>query len=289
MKLPDFRPLRREELKTVLDWAEAEGWNPGLADAEAFWAADPEGFWGMEWQGELIGSASTVVYEGRLAFIGLFIVRPPWRGRGWGSAFWEWFIVRMRERLSEGGGAALDGVFAMQSYYAKSGFAFTHRNLRMEGIGVARLPCTEDARLSEAGALDFEELLAFDRHHFGAQRRDFLRQWIAPSSRGSFALAWREEGRLRGYGVIRRCHRGFKIGPLFADHPDVAEALYVGLSAQAAGQPLFLDLPENNTAAVALATRHGLREGFGCARMVLGAFPELPWSQIYGVTTFELG
>src|SRR3712207_6914266 len=28
----------------ILDWAAAEGWNPGLRDADAFWAADPDGF-----------------------------------------------------------------------------------------------------------------------------------------------------------------------------------------------------------------------------------------------------
>ena len=39
------RPMRRPELDLALDWAAAEGWNPGLRDADAFWAADPEGFW----------------------------------------------------------------------------------------------------------------------------------------------------------------------------------------------------------------------------------------------------
>ncbi|HWL51801.1 MAG TPA: GNAT family N-acetyltransferase [Chthoniobacteraceae bacterium] len=287
MNLPVFRPLRREELDTVLGWAQAEGWNPGLRDADAFWSADPDGFHAMEYEGELIGSASTVVYAGRLGFVGLFIVRPEWRGRGLGSAFWNGFIDRMRERLGAGGGAALDGVFTMQPYYAKSGFRFSHRNLRMEGVGEEHPGAPDDPHLIEAGSLDFETVLDFDRRHFGAERRDFLRRWIAPDN--GVALAWKEGALLRGYGVLRPCSRGFKIGPLFADTPEVAEALYTGLSRRAAGESLFLDIPENNPDAVALAARHGLREGFGCARMTLGAFPELPWGRIYGVTTFELG
>jgi hypothetical protein len=28
---------------------------------------------------------------------------------------------------------------------------------------------------------------------------------------------------------------------------------------------------------------------FGCARMYYGPAPKLPWQNIYGVTTFELG
>lgn len=243
------------------------------------------GFWAMELEGELIGTASTVVYEGVLGFVGLFIVRPEWRGQGLGNAFWEFFIGQLQERLKNGeGGAALDGVFAMQEYYGRSGFQFTHRNLRMEGVGVAG---ALNARLIEAAEADFDALSAFDREHFGANRRDFLEKWIHPH--GGRALAWQDEGGLRGYGVIRPCRLGFKIGPLFADDPEVAEALFVGLSQQAVGEPIFLDVPENHPAALELATRHGLREVFGCARMMMGRFPRLPWDRIYGVSTFELG
>ncbi len=44
-----------------------------------------------------------------------------------------------------------------------------------------------------------------------------------------------------------------------------------------------------NDAALALATRHGLVEVFGCTRMYHGDAPSLPWNGIYGVSTFELG
>ncbi len=286
MSAPAFRPLRREELDLALSWAAQEGWNPGLHDAEAFWQADPEGFHGMDWGGELIGCASTVVYEGRLGFVGLFIVRPEWRGRGWGRAFWGHFIAAMQARLGPLGGAALDGVFTMQPAYAASGFAFTHRNLRMEGIG-APLAHSSPPEVCDAASLSLEALLAFDREHFGASRPAFLDRWRSLS--GGKALAWVEEGRIDGFGVIRPCRNGFKIGPLFARAPQKAEALFAALSAHAAGQPLFLDTPENNPAALELAARHGLHEVFGCARMVSGAFPLLPWGAIYGVTTFELG
>ena len=31
-------------VETVIDWAAAEGWNPGLGDAACFYAIDPNGF-----------------------------------------------------------------------------------------------------------------------------------------------------------------------------------------------------------------------------------------------------
>ena len=52
---------------------------------------------------------------------------------------------------------------------------------------------------------------------------------------------------------------------------------------------MFLDIPENNPDAVALAERYGLSEVFGCARMYLGEAPETPRESIFGITTFELG
>ena len=33
-------------------------------------------------------------------------------------------------------------------------------------------------------------------------------------------------GELVGYGVLRECHQGYKIGPLFADDEDVADSLF---------------------------------------------------------------
>lgn len=284
MQVPTFRPLTRPELDVILGWAANEGWNPGRHDAEAFRAADPDGFYGLEIGGQLIGSGSAVSYGDRLGFVGLFIVRPEWRGRGHGRQLWDGLIATLRERLDTDAPAALDGVFAMQDYYARSGFVFSHRNLRMEGIGQ---PGPSAASLVELGTLPFADVCTYDRLHFGAERVEFLRRWIQPAE--GLALGYLREGKLTGVGIIRPCVRGYKIGPLFADDAGIAEDLFTALSARAAGQPIFLDTPENNPAAVALAARHELKECFGCARMVMGAPHQVPWDHIYGVTTFELG
>ena len=118
-------------------------------------------------------------------------------------------------------------------------------------------------------------------------RPTFLKGWISqPDAR---ALGCRRGGSLAGYGVIRRCGEGCKIGPLFADDGDAAETLYAHLSAFAAGGPVFLDVPETNAAAMDLVRRHGMLEVFGCARMYLGPPPDVALDRVFGVTTFELG
>jgi len=279
-----IRAMTRPELDTLVDWAAAEGWNPGIHDADIFWQTDPEGFIAAEHGGELVGGGSIVSYDGRFGFMGFFIMRPQYRGQGLGRRLWlhrrDLLISRLRGTAAIG----MDGVFDMQDFYSRGGFVLSHRDLRFEGVG-ATAPVQDN--LVELGAVPFDELLHYDSEHFPAPRPGFLRAWIEqPGGRALGAVSY---GKLRGFGVIRPCRRGYKIGPLFADDANTADALFRGLGDLAPGEPVFLDVPENNSQALALAQRHDMNEVFGCARMYYGEPPALEYSEIYGVTTFELG
>lgn len=278
------RAMTRAELDTLVDWAAKEGWNPGLHDADLFWETDPEAFIAAELGGELIGGGSIVCYDGRFGFMGFFIVKPEHRSQGLGRRLWFHRRDRLISRLRAPAVIGMDGVFTMQDFYAGGGFAFSHRDLRYEGVGASAPP---EAFLVGLQDMPFADLARYDAAHFPAPRERFLKAWIAQAdSRGLAAVV---DGALRGYGLIRACRRGCKIGPLFADDAATAEALFRGLADFAPGAPIFLDVPENNPAALALAQRHGLREVFGCARMYFGPPPVLPDDEIFGVTTFELG
>lgn len=279
-----LRAMTRAELDTLVDWAAQEGWNPGLDDATVFWDTDPEGFVAAELDGVLIGGGSIVAYGRGFGFMGFFIVRPEHRSRGLGRRLWLHRRDRLLARLQPQATLGMDGVFTMQAFYARGGFAFSHRDLRFEGRGVAT---ARAAGLVDVRELPFDVLSRYDTQHFAAPRERFLKGWIdLPHGTGLAAVT---EGALRGYGVMRRCRQGRKLGPLFADDPATAEALFTSLIAMAPGEAVFLDVPENNPQALALARRHGLKEVFGCARMYHGPPPALPQQRIYGVTTFELG
>lgn len=281
------RPARgRAELDLVLDWAAAEGWNPGLSDAEAFAAMDPEGFWVAELAGEArpVASISVVRYGPAFGFLGFYICRPGHRGKGIGWALWQAGMAHLGPARCVG----LDGVVAQQENYRKSGFVLQRRNLRF-GAADPRAPAAPaGVQVTGAAALPFEALAAYDRTGFEAPREAFLRPWLGLP--GHVALAARTGGRLSGYGVIRAAREGSKIGPLFADGPAEAAALLAGLLARrpAAG-PVFLDVPETNAAAMALARDAGMEPAFETARMYRGTPPPVRAGRIYGVTTFELG
>jgi len=280
MKL-DIRPMSRADLAAALGWARDEGWNPGLDDVGPFQAQDPSGFL-MGWLGTVrIGSISVVKYGPDFAFLGLFIVHPAHRRKGYGKAIWDAGIAS-----AEGRTIGLDGVPAQQDNYRKAGFADAYGNTRwggqLRGLVAARSyvrPVTAD---------DYTVVAAFDRRHTAGPRDQFLRAWLAPSptrqTEGYF-----EDGQLRGYGTIRRCVTGWKIGPLFAETPTIAETLLSTLVTPAGTDPLFIDVPAPNSAAVEMVKRLGFTPAFETARMYLGPAPTLPLPQVFGVTSLELG
>jgi len=279
-----IRNMRRGELDTLVDWAAAEGWNPGLNDADIFWATDPEGFIAAEIDGAMIGGGSIVSYGGQYGFMGFFIVHPDYRGHGLGNTLWHARLQRLIGRLKSPAVIGMDGVFDMQSYYAKGGFRFAVRDLRFEATAQTFQTSPDIHDMAE---IDFADIDAYDRAHFPAPRSGFLRDWI--SQAGAHALASVQAGRLTGFGVVRPCRQGYKIGPLFADTPEVAEALFRALSTRVAGSDIYIDVPEDNRPAMALTQRHGMKEVFGCAKMYYGPRPQLREDGIFAVTTFELG
>ena len=278
MKEIRIRPLTAPEIGRLVDWAGREGWNPGRNDARIFGAADPEGFFGAEIDGEVVGGISAVAYGPTYGFVGLFIVRPDLRGHRVGLDLADRALARLGSRI-----VGIDGVLAKERQYAKFyGFVPAGRNIRFEGTPRGRrvpglIPATD---------VPFALLAEYDRRHFPAERGAFLRDWI--SQPGAVALAALRGGALRGFGVRRPCHVGSKIGPLFAEDSQVAEDVFLALCAGEQG-PVSLDTPGDNPAAADLARRFGMKEVFATTRMYRGGFPEFVREEVFGVTTFELG
>jgi len=272
--------MHPDEVGFAIELAAREGWNPGLHDAEAFASADPDGFLVAEVDGRPVGCISAVSYEGRFGFIGLYIVVPEWRGKGIGMQLWNAGMRRLDHHL-----VGLDGVPAQQENYRKSGFSLAWRNVRYAGKVSLAKPGASVRPLKE---VDFERLERDDRTVFPEKRARFLKAWIELED--AVGLALLEDDELRGWGVIRRCREGHKIGPLNAETPGHAEALFEALQFRVPdGDALFLDVPVPNADALALAQGHDMTPVFETARMYTGPAPEIALHRVYGVTTFELG
>ncbi len=272
------RQMSRDELALVLQWAVAEGWNPGVNDAEAFFDTDPQGFFIGEVNGEPVGSVSAVTYDEHFGFVGLFMVRPEFRGEGYGDEIWETGMLHLGSR-----NIGLACRVEQENYYGECRFQLAYRSVRREGIGGGTRP----QQVVELGSVPMEELTAYDARLFPAPRPQFLESWIRQP--GTTALGIVRDGRLSGYGVLRPCHTGHKIGPLFADDRQTADSLFQGLAAAVPSESIFLDTPEPNVAAVELARQHHMSPVAQTAWMYTKGPPAVDMQRVFGMTSRGLG
>lgn len=267
------------DVERALDWAAAEGWNPGLDDAGAFRAADPDGFL-MGWEGdEPVACISVVRHAPGYGFLGLYICRPEWRGRGYGRALWQAGLARLG-----GGTVGLDGVPAQQANYARSGFVADRRTIRHAGVVAAR----PAAGAVPATAAMLPDLLALDRVASGVARPAYLSPWFTDTG-ARRTLVLLRDGRPVAVGTVRRCRESLKVGPLLAPEAADAATLLGALAAVWAGAPLAIDVPEPNRPAIDLAAGLGLAPVFETARMYKGPPPAGRTGLVFGEATLELG
>jgi GNAT superfamily N-acetyltransferase len=274
-----IRPMRPDEISIAVNWAAAEGWNPGFADDACFAAADPQGFLIGELEDAPAATVSCVKYGSSFAFLGFYVVREDLRGRGYGLRIWSAAMAHAGPRV-----IGLDGVVAQQQNYRMSGFELAHANVRYGGTVAAPDSPRCVMALAEVPLAVVE---AYDATVFPASRTAFLRAWIG--SPGHVGRALMRDGRLAGWGVIRPCRKGRKIGPLVADDRSAAELVLSALLASVGGGEIFLDVPSPNNEAVALAEDLGLAPVFETARMYKGAIPPLRLERVFGITSLELG
>lgn len=275
---PTIRTMNREDVSYAIRLAAKEGWNPGLSDAECFYAADPEGFFVSELHGEPVATISAVRYDDDFGFVGLYIVKPEMRGKGYGMELWKHAMQHL-----EGCNVGLDAVTEQEPTYKKAGFSTYYRSARYEGKGGGSVP-ENVVRLED---IEFNLVVEYDRQCFPGGREGFLQAWLEATGATGYGVM--DGDRLAGFGVIRPCAMGYKIGPLFADNGEIAETIYTALVARIPGEKFYLDVIEPNAAAGELVERHGLEEVFVTVRMYTGDEPEMDTDKIFGVTSFELG
>lgn len=275
---PTIRTMTRDDVDFAIRLAAKEGWNPGLSDAVSFFAADPDGFFISELNGQPIGTISAVRYPDNFGFVGLYIMTQEARGKGYGMELWEHAIKHL-----EGCNIGLDAVTEQEQTYTRSGFSTYYRSTRFEGTGGGSRPDS----VTPLKDIDFTAILDYDRQCFPGGRESFIRSWLDATGATGYGIM--ENEKLVGFGVIRPCAMGHKIGPLFADSGDIAETLYSALVSTISGEPFYLDVIEPNSAAMELAQRHNLKEVFVTVRMYTQGEPAIDMNKIFGVTSFELG
>ena len=274
----ELKTMSPEEISFALDWAADEGWNPGVYDAESFYNADPKGFFIGELYGRPIGCISAVRYSNNYGFFGLFIVEEEFRRQWFGAYLARTALSYLGKR-----NIGLNGEPDKIDIYKKIGFKFAYNVLEFEATGKGHI--TKD--ITDAKDIPFEQLVKYDAKMFSAKRPDFLKTWISQPE--SSAICIYRNKKIQGFGVIRKSNSGFRIGPLFADTLNDAETIYVALSSTAPHENIYLEIPEKNKAALALAKKFEMNKISQTSRMYSLYQPDFPLSNVFAFTNSELG
>lgn len=276
-----FLRCQQPGVSRALEWANSEGWNPGLHDATTFFQVDPAGFWLAQLDDKPVASISAAQWNDDFAFVGLYIVVPEERGKGYGWQLWQHVL-----QTHQGKCLALDGVVAQQANYVKSGFQLAHRSLRWAGH--AGQFTGKSPQVVPLHQLDMNEVIRLDCAVSPADRPQYIKAWLEQPDTRSWGIA--SHGSVDALAVARPCQTGWKIGPLIAKTPEQArELLHACCTGLASDTPIFVDAPEPNRAAQELLGGAGFTVNFECARMYTRAVRQHRLDWLYGVTSFELG
>jgi GNAT superfamily N-acetyltransferase len=273
-----YRTAREPELDQILGWAANEGWNPGIDDAPAFYATDPNGFFvATDDTDEPIAAISVVNHTAEFAFLGLYIVRPEHRGTGVGYGLWQHALKHAGQRT-----IGLDGVEAQQANYHSSGFVSAGGTTRFTGM--INGPVSNNAQPAQPG--DVPRLIALEAAASGVAKPTYLSGWFETKpTRQTITL--KDQHQIIAFATVRSCVDGAKIGPLYA--PDLVYARKLILHcATVFDGPISIDVPATSDGLSRLCDDLGLEAGFRTARMYRGAF-ETPPPCVFAVTSLELG
>ena len=238
------------------------GWNQTEADLSRYLDLQGDGGLVAELDGVPVATTMTFVF-GRVAWVAMVLVEESVRGRGVGTA-----IMRAALAHLDGRGVPcvrLDATPLGRPVYEKLGFFAQFTLHRYEGTPPAGAVTGAAEPMRPE---DWPDVLALDRDVTGADRVALLDRL-----RGEFPDSFRvvrAGGAVAGFVAARPGRNAALVGPCLTRSPAAGEALLAGACARHAGQPLFVDIPEDNRGAVALAGRLGLRVQRPLLRMARG-------------------
>ncbi len=263
----------------------AAGWNQLPADWKRLIHLEPDGCFVLESDGVPVGTVTTTIYERRLAWIGMVLVSPEARRKGYGTellkAAMEYCQTRHVEVIK------LDATPLGKKLYDTLGYHNEYSLKRVQGQGSHHT--LENVRRMRP--VDLWEVVQVDIGFFGVSRQRLLEALFEENPSLSFIAHKPGSSEPVGYLFARPGQTAFQIGPWIAKEPSTAEQLFkAGLNALG-GQAIFLDvLQEVNPHAEVLAAKYGFATQREFIRMFCGPnlFPGRP-AEVYAICGVEKG
>jgi ribosomal protein S18 acetylase RimI-like enzyme len=256
-----IRVMTRDDIIAAMRLKNVAGWNQTQADWLRFLSASPDGCFVAERDGSVVGTAASITYEGRFAWIGMVIVAELCRAQGIGNALLRRVIEHLDSRSIPC--IRLDATPEGKAVYAKLGFV-NEFEIERWMLNCARTPSVTVTRRDS-----LKDVLRFDKAVFGADRSALLTSMseMAPE----FTHVARNAGEVSGYIFGRRGSYADQAGPWVARTEEVAEDLLNRFLRQSRSADVFVDVLPQNLHVLRLLRAHGFVFSRPLTRMFRGA------------------
>lgn len=274
-----IRNLRHADLPHLLELTRLAGWNQTGSDWERALALSPHHCFGIEADGRVVSTAAAFLYGVELAWIGMVLTHPDYRGKGNAKALLEHTLKSLRNAGI--GWVKLDATEQGRPLYASMGFADecpVERWKRTAGSG----PKPPAPPLVHPYVVD----PSFDRAYFGAYRVPLLNALVR-GGEAAYVVGY-------GYAMARPGALATYFGPSVVRTREAARKLLEWFLANHPNEDIFWDLFPDNSDAVQLAIDYGFQPARHLMRMASpcrpGATPLARHnSSVFAIAGFEYG
>ena len=264
-----LRTMLEADIPGGMRLKEISGWNQTDQDWRRFLDASPNGCFVAEVDSRVVGTAATIPYEEKFAWIGMVLVDPEYRGRGIGTRLLQETITYLDETKIPA--MKLDATPQGKPLYEKLGFVTEYEieRLILERHPEQLLnspPTGAQHRLSKS---HLEIVIAADRELFGADRSGLLKSLDRQAPELTFAVL--NNGELQGYVFGRKGSFADHMGPLMATDVGACRNLIAAFLQVSAREILVVDCLKSHSFAGDLLRQLGFRYSRPLTRMFRGS------------------
>jgi len=262
-----LRAMTNQDVPAGLRLKDLAGWNQTAGDWNRFLDASPEGCFVAEENGLVCGTATTISYQNRFAWIGMVLVDPEHRKRGIGTQLLKKTIEHLDQQKIPT--MKLDATPQGRPLYEKLGFVDEYE---IERWTLKRSSCADTSTAKSSFApltkAQLELIFRMDRQVFGADRSFLLRSLHDETPQ--LTIGDRRNGRPDGYAFGRRGSFADHLGPWMANSRESAESLLKEFLAHSSRETLVVDCLKSNALAIELLRAHGFVFSRNLTRMYRG-------------------
>ena len=276
-------PYIGDDLKTLKIWMDYDHWNTGDKLFEAILATDKSGFFLAKKNNDLIGSIVAYNYNEEVGYFGLYYIRSEYRGDGLGAFLTGAALSRWGTRA-----VACDALLMQVQKYKKIGFKPIYENRRF-----VFTPKQHDVKFFNSNIYPISDckmdaIIDYDAKHFYVRREKLLKYWFERDK--EFSFVYQEGQEIKGIIAITKSTETYRVGPFFANTPDIAEILLRAATVNLIGELVSMDMPLINKHSEAFIKKLGLLEsGMKAVRMHKGSLTVNNIDSVYGHLSIELG